>query len=335
MSNSVGLNKVNLVVDSNVEPSSQLLPLYSPEYLETLNVNLPTTFEACLKQSLRECPIVLAEYMPGLKQLYFCARSIQEFYSWPYAKRRAKEWLRALEIKNRCIKILSINKKSSVAIWSTKAIVIWLRSHGYTPLEYQHISQSGRGVNRKGESRNEHYVCSLTPVMQDCGFIHDSSGEVESDETEVVDVVGDIKVNRPVNVQPDLNCDDEAFSGSTSWQVEEGHLEMCEASRYIKEQLDLLNIRRRRVYLASSEDQSSVYSCDLVEKFLAVLFKRFAEDLIRQTCSDVYFEPVFNSATDKKFKKQSALVNTLDKQGGLRRNNSSKLFVPIQKKLTC
>lgn len=36
--------------------------------------------------------------------------------------------------------------------------------------------------------------------------------------------------------------------------------------------------------------QTNIYTCNLVEKFLFTLGKRFAEDLIRQTCSDIYFD---------------------------------------------
>lgn len=53
-----------------------------------------------------------------------------------------------------------------------------------------------------------------------------------------------------------------------------------------------MNIKTNRVNLVPSDEtatDSNVYACNLVEKFIFVLCKRFADDLIRQTCADMYF----------------------------------------------
>ena len=60
---------------------------------------------------MKQYPIILSEnyhyYHPNFRhKLPFAATSIHEFYSWPYAKRKANEWMRALEIKKKCIQMI-------------------------------------------------------------------------------------------------------------------------------------------------------------------------------------------------------------------------------------
>jgi hypothetical protein len=82
--------------------------IYSMENLcsQLIKKPLPFTFESCVKTAMKHFPIVLSESARILKhELPFCATSIKEFYSWSYAKRRANEWMRAVAIKNKCIKL--------------------------------------------------------------------------------------------------------------------------------------------------------------------------------------------------------------------------------------
>ncbi len=199
-------------------------------------------------------------------------------------------------------------------------------------------NQAGRVVDGSGEARNDHYVSSLTPInrllaVDGCEDADHDEGGVESDEGEVVDVVGEVEARRSERVG--ARAETESWCGFESWPNEEGRLEMCEGSRYVKEQLDLLNVRRSRVYLSATRRSGeacgeAVYSCDLVEKFMAVLFRRFAEDLIRQACSDLYFEPgssgVAANGDSRRLKRQTAVMATNEKQGSLKRNASGKFL---------
>lgn len=47
-----------------------------------------------------------------------------------------------------------------------------------------------------------------------------------------------------------------------------------------------------------SQKESELYTCDLVERFIFLICKRFADDLIRKCCSDNYFEPLSASNTE-------------------------------------
>ncbi len=148
MENIKQVNDQNLnTVDLNCPRFTQTNQLiYSVESLaEKFNVNTNieinhkpiltgdnNTFENWIKLSLRHFPIVLnfnfetafTETPNRRKQnLVFCARTLQEFYMWPYAKRKANEWLRALNIK----RFITDKIQKNIPIWSTKAIVLYLR----------------------------------------------------------------------------------------------------------------------------------------------------------------------------------------------------------------
>ena len=56
-------------------------------------------------------------------------------------------------------------------------------------------------------------------------------------------------------------------------------------------------------------DETNTYSCHLVEKFLFALCKRFAEDLIRQTCADIYFDRSKSTAQSKPTESSSKKLN--------------------------
>lgn len=104
-------------------------------------------FEHLIQKALKHYPIInhpsfhlKADRTRKRKKLCFSAQSIHEYYSWPYAKRKANEWIRALHIKRKCFQLLeNSDEKINYDMWSTKTIVLWLRSHGYTPLEYEHM----------------------------------------------------------------------------------------------------------------------------------------------------------------------------------------------------
>ena len=138
------LNTVDLTC-TRLTQTNQLI--YSVEHLaEKFNVNTnfdinhrpiltgaSSTFENWIKLSLRHFPIVLNfnfetafTQTPNARRKpnpVFCARTLQEFYMWPYAKRKANEWLRALHIKH----FIAENIQKNIPIWSTKSIILYLR----------------------------------------------------------------------------------------------------------------------------------------------------------------------------------------------------------------
>lgn len=70
----------------------------------------------------------------------------------------------------------------------------------------------------------------------------------------------------------------------------------------------------------SKPTQTNVYACNLVEKLLFALCKRFADDLIRQTCSDLYFckndQNKMNATNLKNYNKKNLVITPLNGENG-------------------
>lgn len=65
------------------------------------------TFESCLKIAVKQNPIILSNPSQIVEnELPYWANSIHEFYSWSYAKRKAHEWMRALCLKRKSVKLM-------------------------------------------------------------------------------------------------------------------------------------------------------------------------------------------------------------------------------------
>lgn len=67
--------------------------------------------------------------------------------------------------------------------------------------------------------------------------------------------------------------------------------------------------------IASSENPqnpstNSLIPCPLVEMFLLAAFKRFAQDLIRQSCADLFLEPITQSTDFQQHQQHNENVNS-------------------------
>lgn len=263
------------------------------EKIKCLNLEAKNLkYENLISESLRHYPII-GDYHKKRRKLSFSAQSIHEFYSWPYAKRRANEWIRAVFIKKKCSYLIEKYDLKSICPWSTKSIVLWLRSHGYTPLEYQHmqIMSLERKIMNYDENQvldEFNYVDSLKPVnfiKKDSLWKKDSQNEKDSLFIDIVNIdPNESEKKRPM--------DQTKFEHKLVFSPK-NHLEPCAETKYVQKLLQQLNLKTCLVNISGSNepvDESNVFTCDLVERFLYRLAKRFAEDLIRQACSDVYFD---------------------------------------------
>ncbi|XP_077205476.1 YEATS domain-containing protein 2 isoform X2 [Paroedura picta] len=97
--------------------------------------------------------IIRTEYLDNLQQLltaivkkvplitettedanYFCASSVEQYYSWNIGKRRAAEWQRGLTVRKILQEIIEKHPKfHTISPLKTKQVVHWCRSRGYTP----------------------------------------------------------------------------------------------------------------------------------------------------------------------------------------------------------
>lgn len=190
-----------------------------------------------MKRIIRKYPLV-ANFNSHISKrsslLPFCARNLNDFYKWPYAKRRANEWMRALYVKRKCIELGKIEKA-----WSTKSIVIWLRSHGYTPLENKHILRQNQIGSQSG------YVDSLSTLNKliDLRELNFSDADCrpdlnDADENFIIDIVNNDE-KKVSNIQNEsINTDAECAAELND--NNENSVDMCEGSKHVKEQLDLV-----------------------------------------------------------------------------------------------
>jgi hypothetical protein len=62
--------------------------------------------------------------------------------------------------------------------------------------------------------------------------------------------------------------------------------------------------------LETTESAENLFSCHLVERFLFAVWKRFAEDLIRETCSNIYHGISQNDSSAHRQSKSSKLAQS-------------------------
>ena len=244
---------------------SSNLNIYSINYLidqldKAKNRLLDLNFEAFLRTALKFYPIIssfssLAHDQSKTRFFIsssFCASSINEFYSWPYGKRKAMEWMRALHVKRKCEELIKSvqndSNEKSIEIWSTKSILLWLRSHGFTPLEYQHMASEKDSDKNEKSSLATSYVNSLTPfnkILRDEDYLKmfdkksENREQTDKDDSLIIDVV-----NESDQVE---NSALKSFKISNQYfeyllnENTSNCIEMCEGSQYVKEQLDLVS----------------------------------------------------------------------------------------------
>ncbi|XP_077147200.1 YEATS domain-containing protein 2 isoform X3 [Ranitomeya variabilis] len=136
-------------------PSTSLLAVKSdPDSSNTLTYHTAATSVKLEDNMESESRSVKTEHLQNFKQLLtatvkkipligerdedgsntFCARSLDQYYSWNIGKRRASEWQRAIAMKKKLLEIIEKQAKfGNFAPLKTKEIVHWCRNHGYTP----------------------------------------------------------------------------------------------------------------------------------------------------------------------------------------------------------
>lgn len=194
-----------------------------------------TSFETILKRLLPSCPLVDRSRGRELN-----ATSMREYFSWPYGKRKAREWMRAVRLREMAGKLTS-------EVWSTKRIVLWLRAHGHTPLEYKSISRLNDNNDDDSTINQLAYVNSYSSIRRlfdykRCGIKLSDDNEDESskmtidvvaDDTAVDDTrrrgccVGETKRAEIESIERERNPNEDRF----------GPIEMTIGERFIQEEL--------------------------------------------------------------------------------------------------
>lgn len=246
---------VNVPIDANLIYTVENLKqkMSSPEFPNI-------SFEFFVRQALTSCPLISkagGDSRGATPQTPFSVESVHEFYSWPYPKRKAKEWMRALTLKQKCIQMIdNLGLSQRVLLkWSTKQVIMWLRAHGYTPLEYRHMMVRGEDERENENERNFNYVNSFTPInrlfeykkMSSRGTAIGASEKVktnrdtmvndeEADNDEFVDIINEFSTKKQPNefnrkekdaIEKEINKNDGL-----------NFVEMSTGDRYVHDELD-------------------------------------------------------------------------------------------------
>ena len=269
-------------------------PIYSVRLVNKLISEMsppppsPHLFESLLRQWVNKFPILVSDSLKK-KMLrkhgavvvrasncsdccLLSARSMHEYYSWPYGKRKACEWMRAVHLRRHCLGQLGNTSEPNAAepAWSTKQVILWLRAHGYTPLEYKHMSLEHSEAT-PAPAPSSGYVDSLTPlesfdatvgslllqeetITGDGGDHHSASYSTTT--TANIDIVSivpdDLITKRSASSSHHLHHHHQIqqqqqqqilLRGDTGEPTRSNRpIEMCEGARYVSEQLDMARI---------------------------------------------------------------------------------------------
>lgn len=102
-------------------------------------------------------------------------------------------------------------------------------------------------VNRKSKFSilNQNYVNSFTPInhldwlTQKENFEENRSARNINEETDLLDVVGNVHDALNEKLTPNISTSEDTFQNNTIEPMK--HIELCEGGKYVKEQLDLVN----------------------------------------------------------------------------------------------
>ncbi|XP_028407774.1 YEATS domain-containing protein 2-like isoform X2 [Dendronephthya gigantea] len=143
-------------------------PRKDPKLTESFSVEADIEQESLLRKSIEQFPVITAEKnfnTPG-----YCASSLEQFFSWTIGKRLAAEWQRALAIKahikkqkalrlrleNEVLGLEAQVKEESHALsLSTKDVMNYCRTHGYTPMMVDALSEGETLCKFCGEEVDE------------------------------------------------------------------------------------------------------------------------------------------------------------------------------------
>jgi hypothetical protein len=167
-------------------------------------------------------------------------------------------------------KTLKAGNFQAMELWSTKEILLWLRSHGYTPLDDRYYfnnsktNESSANTTDKGQSKQRKYICSLSPctdlLLNKTNQINiNINSEIEiNNMNEYIDIVSSASNmssfssaqlppgSIPTWNQPQITCQDgNVVNTSIDEQSEtnknfEFLISMSEGGKCMREQLDMV-----------------------------------------------------------------------------------------------
>ncbi|CAH1251255.1 YEATS2 [Branchiostoma lanceolatum] len=162
------------------------------------------TKEQLIGAVVRHVPLVDPNRV--LSQHPYCAQTRQQFFGWNIGKQRAAEWQRAVAVRKVIEKVKSSTKKLTLPTPTTRDIMDWSRTHGYTPSAYNALKEDENycelcGQKLRAKLRTAHEDClkfwaangppsSCSGSADLCQMLEDSKPSQHSDDNDLeVDVI--------------------------------------------------------------------------------------------------------------------------------------------------
>ncbi|KAM4041467.1 YEATS domain-containing protein 2 isoform 2-T2 [Anomaloglossus baeobatrachus] len=278
-------------------PSTAPLPVKSdPDFSNTLSYHTGSTSMKLEDNMDSESSSVKTENLQNLKQLLtatvkkipligerdedgsnpYCARSLDQYYSWNIGKRRASEWQRAISMKRKLQEVLEKQAKfSNFAPLKTKEIVHWCRNHGYTPPDPENATDERESFedvltridNEAALPSSYSSPNTLCRKMEELEKVLQKEKEVEED----VDILGTEVEHKPQLLKEKEEGEDVKFYLTPSLS--------CEFIRDTAQEIG--------VSLQPVEVHKNVYASPLEEMILKAT-EQFVSDLLRDSLAMGY-----------------------------------------------
>ncbi|KAJ1089656.1 hypothetical protein NDU88_002805 [Pleurodeles waltl] len=130
----------------------------------------------------------------------FCAKSVEQYYSWNIGKRRAAEWQRAVRVRKTLHDVAEKNHKfNSVSLLTTKHVLYWCRHHGYTPPDLESLRDKEESIEDVLTQIDSEPECpsSYSTAESLCRKLEDLQ-QILKKEPELDEEVDIVKVNEPL-----------------------------------------------------------------------------------------------------------------------------------------
>lgn len=240
--------------------------------------------------------IIGTEYLDNLQQLltavvkkvpliaertedanYFCASSVEQYYSWNIGKRRAAEWQRALTIRKILQELIEKHPKfHSINPLKTKQVVHWCRSHGYTPPDPEALRNEDSIEDVLTQIDNEP-ECSSTYTMGEelCQKLEELERflKQEPDSDEEVDILNIIEPLK-MNIKKEQEEKQEEESNF--------YLASQPASEFVRETVQQIGISFQPVEL-----HKNIYA-SVIEDMILKATEQLTSDILREALAVGY-----------------------------------------------
>ncbi|KAI8483943.1 YEATS domain-containing protein 2 [Branchiostoma belcheri] len=162
------------------------------------------TKEQLIGAVVRHVPLV--DPNRALSQHPYCAQTRQQFFGWNVGKQRAAEWQRSVAVRKVIDKVKSSSQKLALPTPTTREIMDWSRTHGYTPSAYNALKEDENycelcGQKLRAKLRTAHEDClrfwaangppsSCSGSADLCQILEDTKPSQHADDNDLeVDVI--------------------------------------------------------------------------------------------------------------------------------------------------